>query len=37
MGGTGSMTLGDFAPILIAAGVIVAVIVGFVIVWASRR
>jgi hypothetical protein len=37
MGGTGSMTLGDYAPILIAAAVIVAVIVAFVIVRAARR
>ncbi len=37
MGGSGSMTFGDFAPFLIGAGVVVIVIVAVLMLRAFRR
>lgn len=37
MGGSGSMTFGDFVPFIIGAGVIIVAIVAFFIIRASRR
>lgn len=37
MGGNGSMTLGDWAPVLIGVGVLVVAVVAFMLVRMYRR
>jgi hypothetical protein len=37
MGGSGSMTFGDFVPYIVGAGIVIVAVVAFLIVRSSRR